>query len=264
MLVAHEAQLSRVAEAGERHARRTDVIGLEESQASEERVALEARQQEAAASMPRSRSSSGWPTSGWPTCSAGWPSAATASPCWRRRSPSPARCMPAWSSAWPGLVAEMGRLEEAGRDLETESARDAASSTTTSAAARRWPQAIDEGKRAIDEEVRGLDRLRQQLVRRTRRPTHCGRRWTRRRPTIRTARGALDETRGSGGELDVAQAKADSDLGHMAQACVDALQLTLDAVLAEVEELEQAGQAVPDAAALAADEADADAEAEDG
>jgi chromosome segregation protein len=48
----------------------------------------------------------------------------------------------------------------------------------------------------------------------------------------------------------------------MAQACVDALQLTLEAVLAEVEQLEQTGQAVPDAAALAADEPDADAEGE--
>ena len=109
-----------------------------------------------------------------------------------------------------------------------------------------------------------LDALRQELVRADEAATTLRTAMDAQEASIRTARGALDEARGSVGELDVEQAKAASDLGHMAQACLDALQLTLDAVLAEVEELEQAGQAVPDAAALAADEPDADAEGEDG
>ena len=59
---------------------------------------------------------------------------------------------------------------------------------------------------------------------------------------IRSARGALDDARTSVGELDVEQARAASDLSHMAQACVDSLQQSLDAVLADVQELEQSGR----------------------
>src|SRR4029453_6825360 len=78
--------------------------------------------------------------------------------------------------------------------------------------------------------------------------------------TIRHARRALDEIRAEAGDLEVARATAESDLTHLAQACVDAVQSTLDEVLAEVEEMEQSGQATPDAAALSADEPDPEAE----
>ena len=123
--------------------------------------------------------------------------------------------------------------------------------------------AIEEANRAIDETVRHLDELRGELVKADEASTAVRGVLDAQEAAIRTARGALDEARASVGELDVEQARAASDLGHMAQACVDALQLSLDAVLAEVQELEQTGQAVPDAAALAADEPDADADAED-
>ena len=74
--------------------------------------------------------------------------------------------------------------------------------------------------------------------------------------SIRDRARALDETRAEASELDVARATAESDLGHLAQTCVDTVQVTLDEVLVDVEALEQAGQAVPDAAAMAAEEPD--------
>ena len=84
----------------QRHARRTEVIALEERQAGEERLALDARQQEAAASIAALEPSSGRPTNGWPTaappgraprrdCRAGGP---------RGRGRRAARGR--WSSAW--------------------------------------------------------------------------------------------------------------------------------------------------------------------
>ena len=90
---------------------------------------------------------------------------------------------------------------------------------------------------------------------------------------IRAARHAHDALRATVSDLDVARATADSDLAHLAQTCVDSLQVTLDDVLAEVTALEAAGEATPDARAIASadldetlDEAagdDADAQAED-
>jgi chromosome segregation protein len=77
---------------------------------------------------------------------------------------------------------------------------------------------------------------------------------------IRAARQALETVRAEASELDVARATAESDLAHLAQICVDTVQATLDEVLADVEALELAGQAVPNAAAIAAEEPDPEAE----
>jgi chromosome segregation protein len=77
---------------------------------------------------------------------------------------------------------------------------------------------------------------------------------------IREARGALETIRSQALDLEVHCATAQSDLTHLAQTCVDAVQVSLDEVLAEVEQMEQAGQATPDAAAIAAEEPDPDAE----
>ena len=60
----------------------------------------------------------------------------------------------------------------------------------------------------------------------------------------------------------MSRATAESDLTHLAQTCVDAVQCTLDEVLADVEQMEQSGQATPDAAAISADEPDPESEDE--
>jgi chromosome segregation protein len=80
---------------------------------------------------------------------------------------------------------------------------------------------------------------------------------------IREARSRLEQIRAEAADLDVARATAESDLAHLAQSCVDAVQCSLDEVLAEVEQLEQSGSATPDAAALAADEAESESEEAD-
>src|SRR6185369_3044502 len=53
---------------------------------------------------------------------------------------------------------------------------------------------------------------------------------------------------------------AESDLTHLAQSCADAVQMSLDTVLADVEAMEQAGTAVPDALAITAEEPEPDAD----
>ncbi|MGH9202920.1 MAG: chromosome segregation protein SMC, partial [Vicinamibacterales bacterium] len=80
---------------------------------------------------------------------------------------------------------------------------------------------------------------------------------------IREARRELEAIRVRAGEFDVARATAESDLGHLAQSCVDNVQATLDDVLADVEQMEQAGEMTPDPAVIAADEPDPDADEAD-
>jgi chromosome segregation protein len=79
---------------------------------------------------------------------------------------------------------------------------------------------------------------------------------------IRDARGVLEEIRAQATQLDLARATAQSDLGHLAQSCVDTTQCSLDDVLAEVEQMERAGETTPDAAVISAEEPDPEAEEE--
>jgi chromosome segregation protein len=72
---------------------------------------------------------------------------------------------------------------------------------------------------------------------------------------IKLARAAHEEVRAAVGELDIARATAESDLNHLETACADAVQATLQDVLAEVAALEAAGETTADAG-LIADEGD--------
>jgi len=81
---------------------------------------------------------------------------------------------------------------------------------------------------------------------------------------MKDARAALDADRAVVSALDVARATAEADLSHLAHTCEDAVNATLDQVVADVEAMEQSGQATPDANAIAAadsDDEDADTQA---
>ena len=56
--------------------------------------------------------------------------------------------------------------------------------------------------------------------------------------------------------LEIARATAESDLAHLAAQAAEAVQASLDEVLAEVEQMERDGATVPDARAIAAEEPD--------
>jgi chromosome segregation protein len=262
VLVAHEAQLSRVAEAGDRHARRTDVITFEERQASEERLSIEARQQEAAASIAALEAEQRLADERLADLQRRLAERRDGIAALAGRVAESSALHAGLVERVAAAVAEVARLVDAGRELEDRIAARHRELHDNVSRREALTEAINEANQVIDEEVRRLDALRQELVQADEASTALRAAVDAQETSIRTARGALDEARGSVGELDVEQARAASDLAHMAQACVDALQLTLEAVLAEVEQLEQTGQAVPDAAALAADEPDADAEGE--
>jgi len=58
---------------------------------------------------------------------------------------------------------------------------------------------------------------------------------------IREARRTLENVRSDVAQLDVTRATAESDLAHLASSCVESVQASLDAVAAEVAELENLG-----------------------
>ena len=154
-----------------------------------------------------------------------------------------------------GAVAEVSRLEEIAVDLE----RRVESCTRDVALMRdqreRLLQAIVEGQRLMDEDVAKLDGLRQDMVRADERATEIRQSAERQEETIRDARRAVDALRALAAEVDVQRATAESDLTHLAQQAVDAVNATLDEIRDEVAQMEAAGQVQPDVRAIRAAEA---------
>src|SRR5205823_5665009 len=126
--------------------------------------------------------------------------------------------------------------------------------------------AIASGELQLDADVLGLDALRQTVMATTEAVVALRARTETLDATIKDARGALDAIRAIVSELDIARVTAEADLSHLAHTCEDAVNATLDEVIAEIDRLEREGHATPDASAIIADESedgdDADADSE--
>jgi chromosome segregation protein len=160
------------------------------------------------------------------------------------------------------LAAEVSRLEESARELEARVTDLRVEHTQKSATRAELVEAVAAGLREVDEGVRSLDDLRGSL-RASEERVEAGRADAdRHEADLREARAALDLVRAEAGELEVARATAEADLTHLAGAAAESLQTSLDEVLADVEQMEREGRAVPDASALAPEEPEDAAEGE--
>jgi chromosome segregation protein len=154
------------------------------------------------------------------------------------------------------IVAEVFRMEEASADLELR-----ASSLTSELDAMRGriehlTTDVAIGERQLDEDTKALSALRDDVLAADTAASERRAQSDALEAEIKTARAALESMRGTVGELDVARATAESDLSHLAQMCVDAVQATLDDVRAEVAAIDEAGGLVAGATVLAADDAE--------
>ncbi len=140
------------------------------------------------------------------------------------------------------LLTEVARQEDVIEELESRSAarqEEARQNQERQAALR---QAIEDGKQRLDLDLQDLDRLRGQVREADERlsalrleadaedvgdPGRPGRRSTPCAPTSASSTSS--------------RVTAESDLAHLASTCVEAVQATLDQVLAEVEEAEREG-----------------------
>jgi chromosome segregation protein len=80
---------------------------------------------------------------------------------------------------------------------------------------------------------------------------------------IKLARGALESLRAAASELDIQRATAESDLSHLASACLAAVQASLDEVIVEAAELEREGNLTSHTQALEAEESEEFSEGSD-
>jgi chromosome segregation protein len=259
-IVAHEAQRERADEEIARLARKTEVIAVERRSAEEERAALESRRSEADASIIRLEFEQRGAEERLGEAQRTLADARDTAGALGAQAAEARATHAALVERSAALAAEVLRLEESARELELRIGAHHAELAQTRTRRESLLQAVVDGQRSLDEDIQTLIGLRDELRAADEAAATLRTSVDAQDAVIREARGALETIRSQALDLEVHCATAQSDLTHLAQTCVDAVQVSLDEVLAEVEQMEQAGQATPDAAAIAAEEPDPDAE----
>src|SRR5262245_60445827 len=242
-IVGHEAQLARLGEDMLRLARKTEVIGLERRQAEEERVALDARaseaQQRIAGLEEEQRTSDQCFAEAQRSLGAARVAAAELSD----KAGAARAAHAGLVERATALAADVLRLREAALELEDRITSRSEERRQTESGREELLEAIAAGERMLDDDIRALDALREALRTADEAAGALRAAVDAQDTTIREARQWLEGVRSEVASFDVTRATAESDLTHLAQSCADAVQMSLDTVLADVEAMEQSGTA---------------------
>ena len=240
-VVGFEMQSASAVEAAERVSRKQEQIALERRKAEEDLRAQEARQQEARESISRieieQRSAddrlNGAQRRLFET---------------REEMQAQARRTAEAKAAHAGLLeraaalaAEVERLADAGRELEERVTTRRDELGRAEARREALQGGIAAAEIALDEGVREFDALRESVRTAEERCQSLRTSFDESDGRVREARRALEGIRAEAAQLDVARATAEADLTHLAAACIEAVQVGLDEVAAEVEALEREG-----------------------
>jgi len=259
-IVAYEAQRDRADEEHARLARKDEVIALERRTAEEERAALEARRSEADASSVRLESEQHAAEERLGDAQRTLADARDTAGALGAQAAEARANHAAMVERSAALAAEVLRLEEGARELELRIGAHQGELQQTHTRRESLLESIVDGQRTLDEDIQTLVGKRDELRAADEDAAALRASVDAQDSVIREARGAVEAIRSEAIDLEVQCATAQSDLTHLAQTCMDAVQVSLDEVLTEVEQMEQAGQATPDAAAIAAEEPDPEAE----
>ncbi len=258
-LVAHEAELQRTAVERDRLEQRAGQLARERRQAEDERGGLDRRQEEARASITRLDEDQRAADERLTAAQRRLFEAREASETLGREAAEAQAAHAGLVERASALSADAVRLAEAVTELETRTAVVNAELDASSARLVELRAAIDAGEARLDADVRALDSLRVDVETADAKVAAHRADSERLDAALKDLRAALDAIRSTVAELDVARATAESDLAHLAETCIDAVQASLDDVAEEVAQLEREGRATPDARDLCRAEAvDAD------
>jgi chromosome segregation protein len=256
--VGHEAQLQHAIDEQARLAQKAEQLAREKHQAEEERDALDRRQEEARASIARLESAQRQADERLTASQRRLFEAREAAEALSQRAAEARAAHAALVERASALAAEVQRLDEAAAELEQRSAALQAELSETRRRVEDLRAAVASGEVQLDADVLALDALRQSVMTTEEAVAALRARTEEREAAIKEARGVLDAIRAIVSDLDVARATAEADLSHLAHTCEDAVSATLDEVVAEIDQLEREGHAIPDAAVAFDEEVDED------
>ena len=244
-IVALEAQASRAADEHVRARHRLEVVTAERGRAVEEQTAAEGRREEASAAIAvhqsRQEQAQGSLEAVFSRLQAAREGAEA-----RLRLVTESRTREATLvERASALATDVSRLEDAGRELDSRLAGRQAEIRRTEERRTELGQSIVDAERQLDADVQALGGLEIEMRRLDEQVIVLRAEFHEREQGIRAARHALDGVRGEVTSLEVSQARAASDLSHLAAACLEAVGLSLDQVVAAVAAFEEAGALVP-------------------
>jgi chromosome segregation protein len=140
------------------------------------------------------------------------------------------------------LATDVQRLEHAALELEARMSARSDERERNVARREELRVAIVESERHLDEDVRTFDGLKDQVRAADEASQAIRAQFEAQEVTIRAARRQLEAVREEASHLEVQRATAESDLTHLAAACADTVQASLDEIAAEVDQMERAGQ----------------------
>ena len=251
-IVGVEAQLQRTVDDETRLAQRRDLVATETRRVTEEIEGLEARQSEARESITRLGEQRTAADAVLAETLRLLASARETSDQLAQRAADARATHAALVERSAGVAADVRRLEEAAGELERRVETCASDLTLMRDQRERLLAAVAVGHKQVDADVLRLDQLRETLRDADDKALAIKTSADQQEESIRDARRALDAVRALAAELDVTRATAESDLAHLTQQCLDAVNLPLDEVRAEVERMEAEGVMEPDVATIRA------------
>ena len=253
-IVGLEAQLQRASEDAKKVALRGDQLMRERHQADEERKSLESRQDEARSSIvtleDQQRSADTQLSDAQRTLFGARETVEALS----LRAAEARAAHAALVERASGLASDVRRLEDSNRELEMRSQSLTREREDTTRRIEELRAAVTAGEAQLASDILRLDEMRSRVATSDDAVSTLRISTDELEAAIRVARGEYEAIRHTASEFDVAKARAESDLSHLASTCIDTVQATLDEVMLEVEELERMGAAVPDARVICADE----------
>jgi chromosome segregation protein len=250
--VLFEAQVARAAEELARANRRLDVVRTERGRAEEEEQAADKRREESTAAIAMHESAQRGAADRLGDVLARLQQAREIAEV-RTREVTEAR------AAQAGLVertsaldTDVVRLDDAARELEARIAARTEDSGRNATRREELRHSIRQTEALLDEDVRVLDVLKQEVRALDERVTALRTDFGAREHEIRGARHAFEAVRNELTQSEVARARAASDLAHLTAACMEAVSLSIDEVVSAVARMEEAGELVAPARRVAA------------
>ena len=240
-IVGFELQVGTATEAAERISRKREQIGVERRSAEEEQRTQDARQDEARQSIARIEIEQRAADDQLNTAQRRLFEGREAMQAQANRTGEAKAAHAALVERASGLAIEVARLEQAAAELENRLAtrREELNRTTTRRA--ELQETVTAAETRLDAGIRAFDEQREQVKTLDERSSSLRAGFDEQDVSIREARRTLDGIRAEASQLDVARATAEADLTHLAAACVEAVQASLDDVAAEVDALEREG-----------------------
>jgi chromosome segregation protein len=240
-VVGFELQASGASEASERVSRKQDQIAVERRSLEEEIGTQERRQDEARESIRRIELEQRTADEQLSTAQRTLFEARDSVEAQARRTAEAKAVHAALVERTAGLMTEVQRLEEAAHELEARASDRRAELQRNAARRQELEEAVAASETQLDADLRAFDDLREQVRAADEASQALESLFDAQEGTIRDARRALETARSEVSKLDVERATAESDLSHLAAACVENIQATLDEVAADVEQMERDG-----------------------